>query len=145
MRTGVNVGNWADFLMNCIQNIIISINWNKFRFHAEAEAFNSTKAYLLLKIPKISACMYVCINLWLHYFKNCIDSPLIFEQKLLDTHFILLRLTHPTPGIGTGSRIDVCDHSMCSVSAPLDTHIQILLITICVIKNSKRYLICFWL
>ena len=51
-----------------------------------------------------------------------IDAPLNFPARLelLNTIFVL-RLTHHTPGIELGGRIEMCDYSMSSVSATLDT------------------------
>ena len=53
------------------------------------------------------------------------DAPLNFlaRVELMNTIFFIanLRLTHHTPGIEPGGRIEVCDYNMSSVSATLDT------------------------
>ena len=50
------------------------------------------------------------------------DAKLNFPARLelLNTIFVL-RLTRHTPGIELGGRIEVCDYSMSSLAATLDT------------------------
>ena len=52
-----------------------------------------------------------------------IDAPLNFSARveLLNTIYKLLRLTHHTPGIEPGGRIEVIDYSTSFVSATLAT------------------------
>ena len=60
-----------------------------------------------------------------YYLKDNINLSKYNIQLVLSIRYFLfifvLRLTHLTPGIETGGRIEVCDYSMNSVSATLDT------------------------
>ena len=54
-----------------------------------------------------------------------IDAPLNLPAQVGNfghSFIFLLCITHPTPGIKPGSRIEMCDYSMRYVAKTLDSH-----------------------